>query len=99
MPETFAPGQGNLDFDATTVVDLILKPIYHTDEEKGSITLSYLLDHAHSTVISSYNYHQRDAFAHLGTEINVRLAEIQKGIPFPRSHSGLHLHGIIVFCS
>lgn len=66
-----------MDFDAATVADLILKPIYRADKEKGTITFSYLLDHAHSTVVSVYNYRERDAFGDLRAEINVRLLKPQ----------------------
>ena len=69
MPDTFTPGSDLMDFDASTVTDLILKPIYTTDE-KGTITLSYLLDHAHSMIVST---HEKDAFAELSDVIDVSL--------------------------
>ncbi|CAG7786085.1 unnamed protein product [Allacma fusca] len=51
MPETFVPGAKIMDFDANTIVDLILKPLYNTDE-KGTITLPYLVEHVHTMVTS-----------------------------------------------
>ena len=51
MPETFAPGSKVMDFDVNTITDLILKPLYNTDE-KGTITLAYLVEHIHNIVTS-----------------------------------------------
>jgi hypothetical protein len=68
MPDAFLPGSG-YDFDANSLVDLILKPLYNTDE-KGTITLKYLIENAHTAAVMR-NRRERDAFHILSNHIDV----------------------------
>ena len=69
LPLTFVPGSKIMDFDANTIADLILNPLYNTDE-KGTITLPYLVEHAHTLVTSKRD---KNTFSLLNDFIDVSL--------------------------
>jgi len=56
-----------MDYDANGLADLILKPLYDNDQ-KGAITLKYLLQNAH---IAAVSHHGKNAFSLLNMHIEV----------------------------
>jgi len=75
MPDAFLPGSG-YDFDANSLAELILKPLYNTDE-KGTITLKYLIENAHNAAVMSTR-RDRDAFHILNNHMNVRYTDFKR---------------------
>lgn len=72
MPEAFVPDSGVLAFDANSLTDLILKPLYNAD--KGILTLKYLVEEAHSTIVSHVRG-RKDAFTLLSDHIEEALQQ------------------------
>lgn len=77
MPEAFLPGSG-YDFDINSLTELILKPLYNTDE-KGTITLKYLIENVHTAAISRTR-RERDAFHILSDQIEVRISDVLRNL-------------------
>ncbi|ODN05047.1 hypothetical protein Ocin01_01561 [Orchesella cincta] len=73
MPDAFVPGSGALAFDANSLTDLILKPLYSPDINKGTITLKFLVENAHFAAVS--HIRAKDAFTLLKDHIEEALQQ------------------------
>ncbi|CAL8073594.1 unnamed protein product [Orchesella dallaii] len=73
MPDAFVPGSGALTFDANSLTDLILKPLYSPDISKGTITLKFLIENAHTATVS--HIRAKDAFTLLKDHIEEALQQ------------------------
>lgn len=74
MPDAFAPGSGALDFDANSLTELILKPLYKADANKDTLTLKFLVDNAHSAAVS-HTRGRKNAFTLLSNHIDEALQQ------------------------
>lgn len=74
MPDAFVPGSGALDFDANSLTDLILKPLYNADTSKGTLTLKYLVENAHTAAVS-HTRGRNNAFTLLSSHIEEALQQ------------------------